>query len=77
MKKFLLSILIIVPLLSISQNKENDVETFKVLVKDTTTKQYFLYKISFDDITTLELSKTIIPELMDIFKVKPQFFVEL
>lgn len=77
MKRFLLLTLMVIPLLSTSQNETRNFETFKVPIKDSVTNQYFLYRISFDNITTLELSKTIIPELMDIFKSKPEFFVEL
>lgn len=77
MKRFLPLMLMIIPLLSISQNDERKFETFKVTFDDTITNKYFLYRISFDNITTLELSKTIIPELMDIFKSKPHFFLEL
>jgi hypothetical protein len=77
MKKFLLLTLMIIPLLSTSQNELRNFETLKVTFGDTITNKYFLYRISFDNITTLELSKTIIPELMDIFKSVPHFFVEL
>ena len=62
MKRFLFLTLMVIPLLSTSQNETRNFETFKVPIKDSVTNQYFLYRISFDNITTLELSKTIIQD---------------